>query len=353
MIPTLTSEAYLILARVKARAWNWIAIVAVASSIGCGDDAGGDGGGDDPDAAINVDDGGNPLPGWAALPSLPVAIQEIGVAALDGKIYTVGGFINLGAVADVHVYDIATRTWGRAQDLPAPMHHVNLAVANGKLYVVGAEEGLTFTPLDDVLEYDPAADDWTPRASLPLGFARGAAAVGVIDDIIYIAGGSTNSSVAQVSSYDPVNDVHDTTLSDLPSALNHLVGAGVGGKMYAIGGRDGGIAGIQNTTYEYDPAQDEWIEKTAMPTARGGMAAGVVDGKIIVVGGEGNSADSSGVFPQAESYDPAADTWTPVDNMLTPRHGMGAAGVGGTLYVPAGANEQLFAAVNTFESFTP
>jgi N-acetylneuraminic acid mutarotase len=90
-----------------------------------------------------------------------------------------------------------------------------------------------------------------------------------------------------------------------------------------------------------------------MPTARGGTAAGVVDGKIYVVGGEGNGAAASGVFPQVEEYDPATDTWTSRGEMLTPRHGMGAAGFDGGLYVPGGATTQGFGAVATAEIFVP
>jgi hypothetical protein len=39
--------------------------------------------------------------------------------------------------------------------------------------------------------------------------------------------------------------------------------------------------------------------------------------------------------------------------MITPRHGTGAAGVGGVLYVPGGATQQAFGAVATHESYTP
>jgi N-acetylneuraminic acid mutarotase len=103
---------------------------------------------------------------------------------------------------------------------------------------------------------------------------------------------------------------------------------------------------------EYDPVGDSWTPRQPMPTARGGMAAGVVDGKVIVVGGEGNT-NQSGVFPQAEMYDPQANEWTSLPDMLTPRHGTSAAGSQGKLYVPGGATQQGFGAVDTFEVLTP
>ncbi len=39
--------------------------------------------------------------------------------------------------------------------------------------------------------------------------------------------------------------------------------------------------------------------------------------------------------------------------MTSPRHGMGAAVVSGSLYVPGGADMQAFAAVATHDVFTP
>ena len=63
---------------------------------------------------------------------------------------------------------------------------------------------------------------------------------------------------------------------------------------------------------------------------------------IIIVGGEGNARDINvnGVFPDTDGYDPVTDTWRVYAPMRTPRHGTGAAGVGGKLYVPGGATAQ-------------
>src|SRR5262249_12538797 len=68
-----------------------------------------------------------------------------------------------------------------------------------------------------------------------------------------------------------------------------------------------------------------FAERAAMPTSRGGAAGAVGGGRIVVAGGEGNSADPSGVFPQVEVYDPARDAWDALPPMVTPRHGTGGA----------------------------
>ena len=88
-----------------------------------------------------------------------------------------------------------------------------------------------------------------------------------------------------------------------------------------------------------------------MPTARGGIASGVLEGKIVVLGGEGNDDDPSGVFAQVELYDPATDEWTALPDMAVPRHGMTAAVDGDGLAVPGGATREGFGAVATFDLY--
>src|SRR5690606_14447067 len=96
------------------------------------------------------------------------------------------------------------------------------------------------------------------------------------------------------------------------------------------------------------------IERAQMPTSRGGHVSGVVGGRIIVAGGEGNpEAGTMGVFAAVEAYDPAQDAWTALTPMRTPRHGTGAVGYQGALWVPGGASRIAFGAVDTVEVLDP
>jgi hypothetical protein len=58
----------------------------------------------------------------------------------------------------------------------------------------------------------------------------------------------------------------------------------------------------------------------------------VVGGRIFIVGGEGTNR----VFGQNEAYDIARDAWEQYAPMPTPRHGLGAAAIGDTVYVAGG-----------------
>ena len=96
-----------------------------------------------------------------------------------------------------------------------------------------------------------------------------------------------------------------------------------------------------------------WCELAPIPTARGGIAAAVLNGRIVVVGGEGNAADPNGVFSQVEAFDPATNRWSILTPLPVGRHGTGAAAVGDVLYLPGGADHQAFGAVATMTSFEP
>lgn len=289
---------------------------------------------------------------WRTLPPLADGPrQENGVAQLNGEIYVVGGFDeNRAIVTDVEAFNPSTNTWRRLAPLPTALHHPNVAVARGLLYVVGALEGNGFVATGITLEYNPAANTWTQRAAMPAGTQRGASAVAAIGDRIYVAGGFRGGSIADFSYYDTVANAW-TALPALPLPRDHLVGAAVNGLFYAVAGRNG--ATLSGAVNIYNPATNMWASGRTMPTPRGGCMGAAVNGVIHVVGGEGNRAVTSGVFDQHESYDPATDTWTTRERMRTPRHGSGAIGFNGLLYVPGGATAEGFGAVATNESFTP
>ena len=59
-----------------------------------------------------------------------------------------------------------------------------------------------------------------------------------------------------------------------------------------------------------------------MPTARSGIAAAALDGRIFVFGGE----SPSGTFGETESHEPVKNEWRTWTPMPTARHGLDAAG---------------------------
>jgi N-acetylneuraminic acid mutarotase len=276
----------------------------------------------------------------------------VGVAELDGRIYVIGGFDEEGAILDtVEYYDTLAGTWHTAAPLPQRLHHVPTVSVYGRIYTLGGLGPSGFTPAAAVYTYDPETDVWEARAPLPT--ARGAAGAAVIEGRIYVAGGLAATATDEFTVYDPDFDAWEM-LPPMPTARDHLGAAVVGGVFYAIGGRAGGIAEVFDVVEAYNPTLGRWETQLApLPTGRAAFATAALGGRIFVIGGEGNPDRLDGVFPQVEAFDPGGDFWVSLPDMLTPRHGMGAATFGGRIYVPGGATVAGFAASAVNEALFP
>jgi N-acetylneuraminic acid mutarotase len=286
---------------------------------------------------------------WTTLAPMPTARQEVAVAALDGRVYVIGGF-GAGAepVAAVEAYDPVTDRWETRAPLPIPLHHAAPAVAAGRLVVLGGYTGgpVRWTPSDTVYSYDAARNVWLARAPMPT--ARGALAVGVLADRIHAVGGSSDRLTPHHEVYDPVTD-RWATASPMRTPRDHLTAVAFQGRLWALGGRRS-FAGTQYATVEiYDPGSDSWNPGPALPTGRGGLAAVALGDRIFVFGGEAPFR----IFNATEMYEPAGNRWIAKTSMLTPRHGIGAAVVGGRVYVPGGGRQPGFAATNVNEAYSP
>jgi hypothetical protein len=88
-------------------------------------------------------------------------------------------------------------------------------------------------------------------------------------------------------------------------------------------------------------AAREWTVRAAAPRARTEVGAGVLDGRIWVVGGLAGSGE---VVADAAVYDPAADTWTSGPQLPEPLHHTAVAGDGERLWVVGGYAGGLTAA---------
>ncbi len=83
---------------------------------------------------------------WTKLKSMPLARNHHDVAYLDGKLYVVGGTIGScfpgGLSSNVpmnEVYDIATDTWSTHAPMPNARSAIGAAALDGKIYVIGGE----------------------------------------------------------------------------------------------------------------------------------------------------------------------------------------------------------------------
>lgn len=291
---------------------------------------------------------------WARMPDVATGpIQETATVAVDGKIYVLGGFnASSGVVPRVSVFDPVACSWSEGPPLPRAVHHINAAVVANTIFVLGGLQEPGFAAVGTVWAWEVGSTAWTPRTAMPAGTERGSAVTAAIGGSIYVAGGYRGRAVADHSRYIVAEDRWEA-LRPLPAPRDHGCGGALAGSVWVVGGRNGAIEAIANTTFRFDPLADSWSTHAPMPTARGGTACAAVTDRLVVFGGEGNVNQTSGVFPNVEAYSPSMDRWVTLPDMPTPRHGMAAASVDDTIYVPGGATVQAFGAVSTNEALRP
>jgi N-acetylneuraminic acid mutarotase len=313
---------------------------------------------------------------WTDLAPIPVAPRQehVTVAVSPTTLAILGGIVPNGSASvttDImQLYDIPSNKWRSAAAIPLPLNHPNAAAVNGKIYLLGglavASDG-AWRAVPDSWVYDLCKDAWAPLDPMP--DRRGSAAIGVYGEKIYLAGGMTILNPVQGGEQGSVDSVSvfDTALlqwisvpraaQHIPARRDHVGGAVVGTTFYVVGGRDHGQMNGRNTVFALDLGNMAagWVTKAGkVPTPRGGLAAAAVGTKVYTFGGEGNPAEGTkGVFNETEVYDTVSDSWKKLEPMKLPRHGTSAVAIGGRVFIPGGGIAQGAGPVATLDVFSP
>ena len=195
---------------------------------------------------------------WSRGPDLPVARGAGGSAIVDGKLYFMGG-----ATADrksqstnCYVLDLKDQSagWKSIAGMPAARNHLGVTAVGGKIYAIGGQTGVEAQASfkTDVYVYDPDTNQWTSTTKLPASYSHFANAIAVYKNrYIMIAGGEAPHNTARSEVY-----LFDTQtkkwakLTNLPSGRRTGVGVIIGTKfVYSTGYKSGQF---QNTTWTAD-----------------------------------------------------------------------------------------------------
>lgn len=299
---------------------------------------------------------------WETRAALPLPRSEMAWAtAWEGRMHILGGYAEQRVDRPYHhVYDPGADRWEQRAPLPRGANHVGVVADAGRVYALGGFTEQNRSAHAGAYVYDVAADRWSEIA--PLSRPRGAAAVAVLEGRIHVIGGaadpaSERASVAWHERYDPQADRWEIR-KPLPGARDHAGIVAHHGVIHVIGGRFNTFEYNTAMHHVYLPQRDLWTERAPMPTARSGHGLVLLNGRFWAMGGETgrfeNGTLTGTVHGQMESYDPATDTWQSHAPMPTPRHGLGAAALGGRIHV-AGGGPVVGGGIqtSTHEAFTP
>lgn len=298
----------------------------------------------------------NPYPrpeaeGWARLRDMPGARGEVGsTVVFPGPTGTqdicpqgpcAPQFVVAGGlsgptgktVARVDIFDAGRGTWRAGPALPAARHHPAAAAIDGAVYVAGgARKATDWAPERNLWILRPGAESWDRLPDLPegrMGHAMVAAA-----GKLYVVGGRGRTS--RVLIYDRTTGWSEG--AEMPGRRDHLAAVVVQGKILAIGGREDRILRRVDV---YDIGSNTWTAGTDLPRATSGMAAELLgDGRVHVVGGEDPGTLGGGVVDIHFVLDLSTNTWSAGPEPLLPVHGAASDEVAGVMLVAGGARRQ-------------
>ena len=144
------------------------------------------------------------------------------------------------------------------------------------------------------------------------------------------------------------------TAAALPTARRALAVVTDGKAVYAIGGirPDGSVTGALEML---DPATNKWSTLPSMPAARGALAAGIINGRLHVVGGA--TWKPLKTYASHDVFNLATRAWGQEEALPSARQGMAAGVAAGRLWVFGGGSGAgvfgMFTASDAVDTFEP
>jgi hypothetical protein len=177
------------------------------------------------------------------------------------------------------------------------------------------------------LRANAGADTWRMDGNLS-SYRSFLAAVALGGKVYAIGGRDSSTALAGMESYDPATHL-STAMAPLQTARMSLAAAAVGGKLYAMGGGVNLGGPALGSVEEYDPLANSWAYRAPLPTPRMMLAAASMNGQVYTFGG----FDLSTTFTVTEVFSPTANTWATKAPVPTSEAVRGAAALGSKIYV--------------------
>ncbi len=194
---------------------------------------------------------------WKSLAPLPTKRGAAVAVEVGGKIYVIGGATTVADSKDPYftffgpslvlttneVFDPGTNKWGSRRPMSVARNHAYAAAVNGKIYVIGGRTGHAFilsaTNTDVVEEYSPVNDLWSaPKERMPT--PRSGGAWGTDGRRIYVAGGEVTTkelvgAFRAVEAYEPATNSW-ISLPPMPMPRHGIAGAVIGNEFHLVSG---------------------------------------------------------------------------------------------------------------------
>jgi N-acetylneuraminic acid mutarotase len=173
--------------------------------------------------------------------------------------------------------------WRYGPPMPTARHGMAAAVLDERIYIIGGTQAGR-NGLKMVEVFDTAHENWIENIP-DINYARINAAAVVFDGKIFLFGGkSRNEFISQVEVYDPVSNVWSSA-TDMPAPREGLCAVVVDSCIWIIGGRSANQERL-HTIERYYPRSNSWDTLSyCLHTGRVGAVAGIYNNELYVFGG--------------------------------------------------------------------
>ena len=277
---------------------------------------------------------------WVYTTPMQETRKNASAAALDGKIYVLGGENATGSLKTFAVYDTEKKTWESLPEYPGTESGICRAAVfayNNEIYVIGGQTDTRVTAklLKSVYAYNTETRQWQKKADLAEG--RTNLAYACSKDKIYVWSKAGTTDQAEI--YDIKTDTWETAV--LPDTSAVIAAASVDNRVFVLK-EDGEKMFWQ----EYLP-EDNLFEDvgTVCP-----FAASDIYGTPVVISGKIYMAKTEET-KEVLVYDAYSDEWSRISDMnLTKKDSMLAAS-GNDIY-SIGGELAGFGVLDTVEQYT-
>ncbi|XP_076447282.1 uncharacterized protein LOC143284483 [Babylonia areolata] len=283
----------------------------------------------------------------------------------EGDLLAVGGFVdssNKVGSSMAHVLDSRQQKWEKLSQIPETRLNFAAAFLKNTLCICGGydphrnEAGTRATT--DMFMFNKGDQKWVQGGNML--YARAFHAVCVLGGRLFALGGQDQDDRAlkTVEVYDPEADRWSLVCSMTACRVGACATA-FQGRVMVVGGYGESSdyssepCPVLLTTEWFEPAINRWLARGSLRLPRA-QACLVAAGPYLYLCGGATRDPSSGTLcsiPDIDRYNPDTDQWIRLTNLEVARHNAGATAIGTKIYVVGGVSTDLNQVLRSVECF--
>jgi N-acetylneuraminic acid mutarotase len=190
----------------------------------------------------------------------------------------------------------------------------------------------------DVEAYNPRTDTWQTHVMMPVAVNH--ANVAGVGDKLYVMGGRGSAGTFVYNPFAPVAERKWTRIAQIPGQREAASVGVIGDKIYLVGGAVTGVDPPRADVFVYDPATDTWdTTHPPIPVGRTHAASAVINDILYIAAGRKFAerfTEPAGWMTSTYAYDPRTRQWSQKKDAITARSGCMGATIRGLLIVAGG-----------------